>query len=53
MLFNMLVSDLGKGVNIEKMELVRDDHLGQSVIIDEESAEGSPHSKCPSTKIHY
>ena len=29
----MLTSDLGKGVNIEKMELVRDDHLGQSIFI--------------------
>lgn len=26
MLFKMLISDLGKGVNIEKMELVHSDH---------------------------
>lgn len=49
----MLISDLGKGVNIENMKLLRDDHLGQSIIIDEEFAEVFSHSKCPSTKIHY
>lgn len=26
MLFSMLISDLGKGVNIEKMELMCSDH---------------------------
>lgn len=29
----MLISDLGKGVNIEKIELVQDHHLGQSIFI--------------------
>lgn len=30
----MLISDLGKGVNTEKMELVGDDCLGQSISIE-------------------
>lgn len=33
MLFNVLISGLGKGANIEKKELVHDDHLGESLCI--------------------